>query len=189
MTEPRRPPAYGGSLEASDPLLSAPGPLARGRRHDEEPPSAPHDPGLAEIFRQLGRHRGPGLPGHVMRTLFASRLVRFLFAGGLNTAFGLVVYTALALTALPTLAVVVLSNCIGIAFNFFTSGRMVFRDLSPRRLPRFVLSYGVVILANWLLIVRLSPLVGGRILAMLVIVGPMAALSYLLQSRFVFRTR
>lgn len=66
--------------------------------------------------------------------------MRFLFAGALNTAFGLIVYSALAATALPTLAVVILSNCTGIAFNFFTTGRMVFRDLGPERLPRFVLS-------------------------------------------------
>lgn len=46
-----------------------------------------------------------------------------------------------------------------------------------------------MILANWLLIVCLSPLVGGRLVAMLIIVGPMAAFTYLLQSRFVFRAR
>lgn len=124
-----------------------------------------------------------------MKALFESRLVRYLFAGALNTAFGLIVYSALAATALPTLAVLILSNSAGIAFNFVTTGGMVFRDLGPARLPRFILCYGLVVLLYWLLISQLSPLVGGRLVAMLIIVGPMTAFTYLLQSRFVFRAR
>lgn len=124
-----------------------------------------------------------------MMALFESRFVRYLFAGALNTGFGLIVYSALAATTLPTLAVLVLSNCAGVAFNFFTTGGMVFRDLGVARLPRFILTYGLVVLIDWLLISRLSPLVGGRLIAMLIIVAPMTGFTYVLQSRFVFRTR
>lgn len=124
-----------------------------------------------------------------MKALFESRFVRYLFAGALNTAFGLIVYSVLAATALPTLAVLILSNCAGVAFNFVTTGGMVFRDLGPARLPRFVLTYGLVVLIYWLLISRLSPLVGGRLVAMLIVVAPMTLFTYFLQARFVFRTR
>jgi putative flippase GtrA len=112
--------------------------------------------------------------------------VRFLLAGGVNTLFGLAVYSALALTPLPTWAVLVLTNLLGIGFNFLTTGGLVFRDLGLARLPRFVLCYGLVVLIYWVAIKALSPVVGGRIGAMAVVIVPMTALTYLLQSRFVF---
>ena len=122
-----------------------------------------------------------------MRALLSHTLVRFLLAGGVNTLFGLIVYSALALTALPTWAVLVLTNLAGLLFNFMTTGGLVFRDLGLGRLPRFVLCYGLVVLIYWLAIKALSPIAGGRIAAMAVVIVPMTALTYLLQSRFVFR--
>lgn len=122
-----------------------------------------------------------------MRALLSHTLVRFLLAGGVNTLFGLVVYSALALTPLPTWAVLVLTNLAGLLFNFMTTGGLVFRDLGLGRLPRFVLCYGLVVLLYWAAIRALSPVAGGRIGAMAMVIVPMTALTYLLQSRFVFR--
>lgn len=122
-----------------------------------------------------------------MKALLSQTLVRFLIAGGVNTVFGLVVYSALALTPLPTWAVLVATNLVGIGFNFVTTGGLVFRDLGLDRLPRFVLCYGLVVLIYWVVIKALSPLAGGRIGAMAVVIVPMTVLTYLLQSRFVFR--
>ena len=119
--------------------------------------------------------------------LFSHTLVRFILAGGVNTAFGLAAYTALALTSLQTWAVVVISNLLGLAFNSMTTGGLVFRDMGLARAPRFVLCYAMVLLGYWFLIDRLSPIVGGRIQAMAIVVLPMTAITYLVQSRFVFR--
>ncbi len=121
-----------------------------------------------------------------MKALLSHTLVRFLIAGGVNTVFGLLVYSALALTALPTWAVLVLTNLFGMGFNFATTGGVVFRDLSLGRLPRFACCYGLVVLIYWVAIKVLSPMTGGRIGAMAVVIVPMTALTYLLQSRFVF---
>ena len=138
-----------------------------------------------------------------MKALLSHTLIRFAIAGCLNTIFGLIVYSALALTPLPTWAVLMLSNLLGMIFNFMTTGGMVFRDLGLRRVPRFVICYGVLFLIYWVLINslsqviwgligtmplidRLSPTTGGRIGAMAVIVVPMTLLTYLLQSRYVF---
>lgn len=122
-----------------------------------------------------------------MKALLSHTVGRFLLAGAVNTLFGLVVYSALALTSLPTWAVLVLTNLLGIGFNFITTGGLVFRDLDLGRLPRFVLSYGLVVLIYWIVIKALSPVTGGRIGAMAVVIVPMTVLTYLLQSRFVFR--
>lgn len=123
-----------------------------------------------------------------MKLPISATLLRFLIAGGVNTGFGLAVYTGLALTPLPTWLVLIVTNVAGLMFNFLTSGGFVFRDLSAGRLPRFLLSYAVILPLYWGLIRWLTPIAGGRIGAMLIIIVPMTGLTYLLQSRFVFRT-
>ena len=115
--------------------------------------------------------------------------MRFLFAGGLNTLFGTAVYSLLALTALPTWAILAATNAAGLGFNFLTTGGLVFRDLGLARLPRFILVYGLVVALYWVLIDRLSPFAGGRVGAMLIVVLPMTALTYILQARLVFAPR
>ena len=124
-----------------------------------------------------------------MPIFMSNRLVRFLFVGGLNTLFGFAVYSLLALSALSTWMVLIASNLAGIAFNFLTTGGLVFRDMSLSRVPRFLISYGVIFVIYLVLIQWLSPICGGRIWAMTIIVLPMAVLTYILQSWFVFGVR
>jgi len=114
------------------------------------------------------------------------RFVRFLFVGGLNALFGFSVYTLFAFSPLPTWIVLIISNVAGISFNFFTTGSLVFRDLSAAKIPRFVLSYAIVFFISLELIRWLSPLVGGRVGAMAVIILPIAVLTYCMQLWFVF---
>lgn len=117
------------------------------------------------------------------------RIARFIVVGGLNTLFGFIVYSLLALTPLSTWLVLIVANVITITFNFFTTGGIVFRDLSLSRIPRFILVYGVIFISYLELIQWLSPIAGGRIRAMAFIVLPMAALTYLAQAIFVFGGR
>jgi len=125
----------------------------------------------------------------VIKTFQSNLLLRFLIVGGVNTAFGLATYVLLALTPLPTWAVIILSNAAGILFNFLTTGGLVFRDRSLGRLPRFLACYAVTFLLYLVFIRWLSPFTGGRIGAMLVIILPMTVLTYLLQSKIVFRVQ
>jgi putative flippase GtrA len=115
------------------------------------------------------------------------RFVKFLGVGGLNTLFGFAVYTIFALTSLPTLTVLIISNLAAITFNFFTTGGLVFDDLRMSRVPRFLISYVVILIINLELIESLSPFIGGRIWTMAIIVFPMALFSYFIQKWFVFR--
>jgi putative flippase GtrA len=124
----------------------------------------------------------------VSHPVFSHTLFRFLIAGGVNTLFGLTVYSAFALIhALPTWVVLVITTVLGIIFNFLTTGGLVFRDMGLARIPRFVLCYAVMTPLYAVLIDRLAPFTGGRICAMAIVVIPMTVLNYLLQSRFVFR--
>ncbi|PJM90135.1 hypothetical protein CV044_05720 [Achromobacter ruhlandii] len=116
------------------------------------------------------------------------RILRFLLVGCLNTLFGFAIYTVFALTSLPTWLVLIISNLITLTFNFVTTGSLVFRQRDPRLIPRFLIAYGLVFGIYLGLIHLLSPLVGGRIWAMAIIVLPVAALTYVIQSTFVFRS-
>lgn len=112
--------------------------------------------------------------------------MRFLVVGGLNTLFGYVVYSLLALSDLSTWMVLIATNLVTISFNFVTTGGLVFRDMSLNKAPRFLICYGVIFVIYLELIQFLSPVCGGRIWAMTIIVLPMAVLTYFMQSWFVF---
>ena len=77
-----------------------------------------------------------------------SQFVRFLLVGGLNTAFGYALFGAIyLLTSRHTLAVVI-ATIIGVIFNFFSTGRLVFAYCGALAFVPFVLGYGVVCLVN-----------------------------------------
>lgn len=80
--------------------------------------------------------------------LLRAPFIRFLFVGGLNTLFGYGVFAAgLAIGLVPELALLI-ATIMGIAFNFVTTGRLVFGSANCRRLPRFCIAYGIVYLMN-----------------------------------------
>ena len=118
--------------------------------------------------------------------LLSKRFIRFLLVGGLNTLFGFLVYSTFILLHCPTWVALLGGNVAGVTFNFFTIGGLVFLNLSLSRVPLFVLSYLVIYFINLELIGSIAELVYGRIVAQAVLALPMAVLSYLILSNFVF---
>lgn len=74
--------------------------------------------------------------------------MRFLATGLLNTAFGYALYFGfLSAGLLPELALLA-ATVLGVLFNFFTTGRLVFRNADNRLLGRFILAYAAIYLVN-----------------------------------------
>lgn len=121
-----------------------------------------------------------------MKAVLSHRFVRYLLVGGLNTLFGLLAYSVFIYFDSPTWVALLGGNVAGVAFNFFTIGGIVFSDLSPYRMPLFVLCYCVIYFINLELIGWLVAFVHGRIVAQAILALPMAALSYLILSNFVY---
>lgn len=119
--------------------------------------------------------------------IFPRRFVRYLLVGGLNTLFGFLAYTVFILLKFPTWAALLGGNVAGVTFNFFTIGGLVFLNLSLSRVPLFVLSYLFIYFINLELIGWITSFVHGRIAAQAVLALPMALLSYLILSNYVFR--
>ena len=110
--------------------------------------------------------------------------LRFAAVGLLNTAFGYAVFAALVLAGVGGGPALIVATLAGVAFNFQTSRRLVFR--SGGRSFRFVVVYGAVLALNWaalraLVGLGLSELQGQALLAL-----PVAALSFAGQRLFVF---
>lgn len=114
--------------------------------------------------------------------------MRFLLVGGLNTAFGYGVYALLILLGVPYPLAVFLSTSMGVLFNFKTYGTLVFGSRDNRLLWRFIAVYALIYVLNliplaWAKRNGVSLIVAGAIVAL-----PMAAISFVLNRRFVFRT-
>jgi putative flippase GtrA len=105
--------------------------------------------------------------------------------GALNTAFGYLLFAAFLFSGMASGPALALATVIGIAFNFLTTGRLVFANRDYRRLPRYLGVYAIQFLLNWSALRALeqgmSPL-----FAQLILVGPIAVLTYLLMTKIVF---
>ncbi len=128
------------------------------------------------------------MTSHRLRRLLADgQFLRFLVAGGVNTLFSFGVNIAAMLAGLPVWLAMLVGTAAGIVFNFFTHGGYAFRDMSAKRLPRYVLGYAVVYLTALAGFDALQLVVPNRIVCQALLVVPAALLSYFIMSRFVFQ--
>ncbi|MFS0735453.1 GtrA family protein [Sphingomonas sp. 1P06PA] len=117
-----------------------------------------------------------------------SELWRYYQAGIVNTAFGLGAYSLFVWLGLDMYLAQFIAHCLGVAFNYLTYSRHVFRGTGPAKL-RFLLSYaanyvvGVAALAAVAQFVA-SPYLAGFIAAFIVSVANYFALKH-----FVFLSR
>ena len=131
-----------------------------------------------------------GVPGRVHSVIGAwprSRLARFAAGGLLNTGFGYLVFALALRLGLAVPAALVTSTICGVAFNFQTSRRLVFRSKETGLLFRFTLVYLALIVVNYAAISALQScgLRPGAGQAMLV--PPMALAAFFAQRHLVFR--
>lgn len=135
--------------------------------------------GLAE------RRGGAGRPAPG-RARLSFGFLRFLAGGVLNTIFGYAVFlVTLSLGAGIGLALCA-ATLLGVAFNFQTSRRLVFRSRRTGLQLRFAAVYAIVLAINYLAIVALKRLGLADWSAQAVLLLPMAAVGFTLQRRFVF---
>jgi putative flippase GtrA len=110
-------------------------------------------------------------------------LWRYYQAGLINMAFGFSLYAILVSAGLNIYAAQIISHVLGVAFNYYTYSRHVFRDAGPSKF-RFIVSYGVnyLLSAGMLAVTTLwikSPYAAGLIVVMTVSLINYFALKYL----------
>lgn len=77
-----------------------------------------------------------------------NKFLRFLLVGGLNTAFGYFLFLFLIWMGLHYSLALLLSQIIGVLFNYKTTGYLVFQNKSNKLLIKFFLVYAFVYLIN-----------------------------------------
>lgn len=70
-----------------------------------------------------------------------NKFVRFIFVGGLNTVFGLGVYCLIVWIGLSYIWATLISQVLGVLFNFMTTGTLVFENSDKSLIFKFILSY------------------------------------------------
>ena len=121
--------------------------------------------------------------------LVSSQFLRFILVGGLNTAFGVGVYCLAIFVGLPYFIATLLSNVLGVCFNFITTGNLVFRNNNPRLIFRFVTAYVIIYFVNTG-VVKAFILLGLNSYWAGILATPVVAIcSYSLLKYFVYRNK
>ena len=121
--------------------------------------------------------------------IVSSQFLRFILVGGLNTAFGIGVYCLAIFIGLPYYLAALVSNVLGICFNFITTGSLVFNNSDPRLVFRFVGAYVISYFVNTA-IIKVFILMGLNSYWAGILATPFVAIcSYGLLKHFVYRKK
>ena len=116
-----------------------------------------------------------------------SQFLRFLAIGLLNTLFGYGLFSLLVLSGTAPGVALFVATVVGVLFNYFTTGQLVFAARGIGRLPWFVGVYGLTFLVNlW----SLKGLIGTGLpplAAQAVLLPAITFLTFALNKLFVFR--
>jgi putative flippase GtrA len=117
------------------------------------------------------------------------KIIRFLTAGILNTAFGYVIYAVLVFVGVPYLLALLMATVAGVIFNYFSFGRIVFDGHGNWFVfGKFVIAYAAIYGVNAVLLrtltrdFLLSPYLGQVICIPLSVV-----LSWILMNYWVYK--
>ncbi|RSV42512.1 GtrA family protein [Sphingomonas sp. ABOLE] len=113
-------------------------------------------------------------------------LWRYYQMGVLNTAFGLGMYSLLVWLGMNMFLAQLTAHLLGMAFNYFTYSRHVFRDAGPAKV-RFALSYGVNYVIGLAMLAAVSRVVASPYIAGLAAAVLVSIINYFLLSRMVFK--
>ena len=122
--------------------------------------------------------------------MISIELIKFLFVGIINTIVGYSLFAFFIFLNMHYSLAVLCSTILGVLFNFKTIGKLVFDSHDNRLIFRFVavyiIIYGLNISFLWLFkyFVFANMYING-----VVLLAPLAVVSFVLNKKFVFRTK
>lgn len=122
-----------------------------------------------------------------IKKLWSIRFFRFLLVGGINTLFGYLIFSVLILLKIHYSIASLLGTILGVLFNYFTTGRIVFNNRDSKLLIKFFGVYGITYLVNLFFLNIFDNLHMNMLIAGAILIFPIALLSYFLNKTFVFR--
>lgn len=119
--------------------------------------------------------------------MLKEQVIRFLITGVVNTIVGYLLYALFLLCGFSYGLALGLSTILGVIFNFKTIGMLVFKANDNSLFLKFIAVYGVTFSANLFLIGFLIARGLSAFLAGVIVIIPLAAVSFLLNKYFVFK--
>lgn len=113
-------------------------------------------------------------------------LGRYFLAGGVNTAFGFGLYALLVWLGLNMYLAQMIAHCLGMAFNYVSYSRHVFRETTSAKL-RFVLSYALNYVMGLVGLVAVSQIIASPYAAGFMAILIVSVINYFVLRLFVFR--
>jgi len=117
----------------------------------------------------------------------ATELLRFLFVGMLNTAFGYCLYAAGIFAGLAPEIALLMTFAAAMVFNYLTTGRLVFRSSGKRHFPKFAFAYLLIYCINALALRAVLNLGVQPLLGQAIVLPPIVICTFLTMKFFVFR--
>jgi putative flippase GtrA len=114
------------------------------------------------------------------------QFLRFLLVGLLNTAIGYSLFSLLVWVGLSYPLAIGIATLGGIAFNFQSTGRLVFNGAPWSRMGRFVGVYAVIYILNIAAVALLLKSGLNVYVSNAMVILPLALVAYFLQQKFVF---
>lgn len=115
------------------------------------------------------------------------KFVKFLFVGALNTLVGYLLYAIFVSTPLPQWVALFCAYVFGVLWNFKTTGTLVFKNKNNGLIFKFIGAYVFTFFVNLLFLKALMHLGLGKYVAQLILVLPIAVLSFILFKYLVFK--
>ena len=115
-----------------------------------------------------------------------TKFLKFLLVGVLNTGVGYSIFLIALWMGLHYSAAIAMATVLGTLFNFKSTGTIVFQSRDNSRLIRFIMVYGIIYLLNVAGVAALLQFGFQEWLAGLCLLLPLAVVSYILNSRYVF---
>lgn len=118
-----------------------------------------------------------------------NKLIRFLLVGGVNTLFGYIVFAFFIFLNFHYTIATLISVILGILFNFKTTGKLVFENSNNVLIFKFTGVYTIIYILNIICLKTFSYFKINIYLAGMLLILPMALISFLLNKKFVFKQK
>lgn len=121
--------------------------------------------------------------------LWSNQFLRFLVVGVLNTIVGYLLYIIGLWIGLSYQIALICSTILGVTFNFFTTGRIVFQNTTLGKMIGFFAVYGIMLVVNLILLTLLVRSGMSKALGQAVLLPLVVTISFLLNKYLVFGRR
>lgn len=114
------------------------------------------------------------------------RFIKFLAVGVINTIFGYGLFSLFIWLGLHYSIAIGLATILGVLFNFKTIGGLVFASHDNAKIFKFMMVYAIVYMVNVVGMYAMLKIESNAYISGAVLLLPLAVLSYILNSKFVF---